>query len=287
MKYRKTYSVSLILVILFIFGNVETTNAQLLKKLKNRVEDAAKEAAIRKAEEMAARKAEKSVEKLFSINLTKKSMNPEILPESYEFEYKYKLQMKTNKGKMNMVYFLKPEATYFGSTPEISKSKKAGNMLMVLDEALNTTTIFMEAQGKKMGHIVPLQDTDDDNEEQLKNSQFKELGTKTILGYECQGFTVENNEMKIIMYVAFDAPVSFNQIFKDNNTSKTLPKGFNKKWLEMAESSLVMEMQFINKENKKFNTEMTCIGLEAIEKTVQISDYEFMKTETAQPTFEE
>jgi len=120
-------------------------------------------------------------------------------------------------------------------------------LFMVMDEDIKAMTIFMNSNGKKHGQILPsLNDEiaeDADEEQLMKDMNYKELGTKTILGYECQGFQIENKEIKMTMYVTFDAPVSFNQVYGGTN-KKALPKGFDPKWLKGADNSLMMEMTF-------------------------------------------
>jgi hypothetical protein len=162
----------------------------------------------------------------------------------------------------------------------------ASGMLMVFDEELDIMAIFMETEDGKSGTLLKSPISNNKNMEDevndamdeaafaLEEYTFTELGTKTILGYECQGFQMENDEMKMIMYMALDAPVSFNQIYGDH--MKTTPEGFDPKWLEKAENSIVMEMEMINKKRSKYNTKMTCVALEKSPKTLVVSDYEFM-----------
>jgi len=270
----------LVITLCMVMGYSQHTSAQFFKKLKKRAEAAAKEAVLRKAEEKAAMETEKGMDKLFNFDFSKKTMDPSILPGTYDFEWKYKLLMKSKRGTFDMAYYLKPGASYFGSKPEFKEKMMMNGMFMVMDETLKTMIVFMNSNGKKSGHIVPSLNeeiTDEVDEEQfMKDMNYKELDTKEILGYTCQGFQIENKEIKMIMYVTFEAPVSFNQVYGGTN-SKALPKGFDPKWLKGADNSLMMEMSFINKKNKKFNTIMTCVELVNEAKTIVVADYEFMK----------
>ncbi len=269
-----------VITLCVLLGFSQHTNAQFFKKLKKRAEQAAKEAVLRKAEEKAAMETEKGMDKIFNFDLSKKSMDPSILPESYDFEWKYKLQLKSKQGAFDMTYYLKPGASYFGSKPEFKEKMIMNGMFMVIDESIKAMTIFMSTDGKKSGHIVPSQTEETvelaEEDQLMKDMNYKELGTKEILGYQCQGFQIENKEIKMIMYVTFDAPVSFNQVYGGTN-SKALPKGFDPKWLKGADNSLMMEMTFVNKKKKKFNTTMTCVELANEPKTIVVADYEFMK----------
>ncbi len=261
----------------------QQAEAQFFKKLKKRAEQAAEEAVLRKAEEKAAQTAEKGMDKVFNFDFTKKSMDPSVLPASYDFDWKYKLLMKSKQGEFDMAYYLKPGASYFGSKPEFKEKMMINGMFMVMDESLKTMTIFMNTNGKKSGHIVPsIADEiveQADESELMKDMNYKELGSKSILGYECQGFQIENSEIKMTMYVTFDAPVSFNQVYGGTN-SKAFPKGFDPKWLKGADNSLMMEMIFVNKKKKKFNATMTCVELVNESKSIVVGEYEFMKLNT-------
>jgi len=275
----------LVVTLCVLLGYSQHTNAQFFKKLKKRAEEAAKEAVLRKAEEKAAMETEKGMDKIFNFDFSKKSMDPSILPKSYDFEWKYKLQMKSKQGAFDMAYYLKPGVSYFGSKPEFKEKMMMNGMFMVMDETLKTITIFMDSNEKKSGHIVPspaeemIEQAEED--QLMKDMNYKELNTKEILGYTCQGFQIENKEIKMTMYVTFDAPVSFNRVYGGTN-SKALPKGFDPKWLKGADNSLMMEMIFINKKKKKFNATMTCVELVEEAHTINVDDYEFIKLDNTQ-----
>ena len=272
----------LVITLCVLLGFSQHTNAQFFKKLKERAEEAAKEAVLRKAEDKAAMETEKGMDKIFNFDFSKKSMDPSILPESYDFEWKYKLQMKSKskQGEMDIVYNLKSGANYFGFKPEFKEKKMTDSLVMVMDEGLRTMTIFRNSNDIKTGYIIstPIESAEDvaEEEELMKEMNYKELGTKEVLGYQCQGFQIENKEIKMIMYVTFDAPVSFNQIYSGAN-KKALPNGFDPKWLKGADNSLMMEMTFINKKKKKFNTTMTCVELVNEPMSITVSEYNFRK----------
>jgi len=109
-------------------------------------------------------------------------------------------------------------------------------MFMIFDEALGIIVILMENEDTKSGYALKKPTTnienisDDDTDKPLADYTIKELDTKTILGYECQGFQMENEDLKMTMYVALDAPVSFNQVYGGH--VKNTPQGFDPKWME-------------------------------------------------------
>ena len=268
----------LLLSIIFLFIS-NTTQAQFLKKLKKKAEQAVENVIIDKTANKAAEMAGSGMDKIFDIDFEGAQADPSILPESYEFEWKYTMQTNHKKGQMNMTYYLKPDAKYFGSQPEMEDNPMANGMLMLFDQELDIMAIFMDTEDGKSGTLlknpsIDLEDITEQEDANLEGYTFTEIGTKTILGYECQGFQVENDEMKMMMYIAMDAPVSFNQVY--GNHMKTTPKGFDPKWMEKAENSILMEMEMINKKKKKYNMKMTCVTLEKSAKTLVVSDYEFM-----------
>jgi len=231
--------------------------------------------------------AEKGMNKIFNIDLAGPRIDPKTLPKSYDFEWKYTLQMTHKKGNMNMTYYLKPNAKYFGSQPELEQNQMTNGMFMIFDEGLDIMVILMENEDVKSGYALknPTDNIENRSEEDdvpsMEDYTFKELGTKTILGYKCQGFQMENEELKMTMYVALDAPVSFNQVYGGH--VKTKPKGFNPKWMEKSENTIVMEMDMVSKKKKKFSAKMTCIALKKAPKTITLSDYEFIDGEAIKP----
>ncbi|SFZ93420.1 protein of unknown function [Flaviramulus basaltis] len=265
-------------LILFLLCGT-TTHAQFFKKLKERAKDAAEETVLRKSEEKVAQKTDQTMEKIFNINFGKgKAIDPSLLSSSYNFNWRYTLEMITKEGNLKMHYYLNEDADYFGNQPEMPNGKGSGsmgNMFMVYDLKNELMAIFMANGTKKTGMAMSIPKMDEIVEDQdFSETSFKEIGTKEILGYTCQGFEMDSKEYHIVMYVAFNTPVSFNN-YKES-MSKNLPKGFNKKWLEKLEdNSLMMEMTYTNKKKSKLSGTMTCVALVNETKSIQVSDYSF------------
>ena len=272
-----------ILFILLISMISTSGNAQFLKKLQQRVQEAAEETVIRKAEDKAAEKTGEGVDKVLNMDVQKmmgskvgNSIDPSILPDTYDFDWKYTMQMQTKDGSFTMEYYLKPDAKYFGAKPDMQQKKSEGSMFIVMDMARNINTIFMDMEDSKMATPMSIPDemTTESDENLIEEYTFEEIGTKTILGYQCQGFKMENDEVEMIMYVTTDAPVSFIQIYGAD--TKKMPIGFNPKWLDKAENSLVMELEYTDKKKKKNNAKMVCIALNEEAFNINKSDYQFM-----------
>jgi len=274
----KTKNIITILVFLFIGMGAQ---AQFWKKIKDRAKDAAEETVLNKTAEKAAEKTDKTLDKIFDMDFGKSSkVDPAILQKSYEYNWKYTLQMQHKKGNMNINYHLREGGTDFGSTFEMDQSTEVMNgMFMVMDESAGVTAILMERNGKKFGQVMSsLTDKVSEIAEQentMSDAEFKEIGTKEILGYECQGFQMENEDVIMTMYVAFDTPVSFNQLAAGQN-AKRLPKGIDPKWMDkIGDNSLMMEMDVVNKKKPKQSTTMTCVALEENPMSIYMSEYEF------------
>lgn len=275
----KTRTKTIALIALLLMG--ATAHGQFLKKLGKRVEKAAERTVLNKTEQEASKKTDQALDKVFTMDLGTmggSQVDPTTLPSSYEFDWRYTLQMSHKEGDMKLHYFLSEDGGAFGSNPELGQGgTPMGNMLMVIDPTLSTTTILMNNGGQKTGMVMSNPDIAEtaSQEGDMGDYEFKEIGTKEILGYTCQGFQMESADTKMTMYVAFDTPVSFDNMYSGNN-AKQLPKGFDPKWLDkIGDNSLMMEMDFVNKKKSKQSAKMTCVALENDPLTVNISEYDF------------
>lgn len=196
------------------------------------------------------------------------------LPDSYDFDYNYKLKMTHKKGDITFDYYLKEDAEYFGfDISEMTKGSESAKMFSVMDANLEVTAVFMELNGKKIVQKTKLKTSDfDANDEDMSNYTFTQIESKTINGYECEGYVSENDKTKIIFYITDEVPVSFNQVFGNDN--KNLPKGFNGDWLKKyAENGLMMEMIYEDKKKSKNNMTMQCTGLEKTDFSLDTTKY--------------
>ena len=195
------------------------------------------------------------------------------LPSSYDFNYIYKLKMTHKKGDVTLDYYLKEGATYFGFDTAAMTESSDTKMFMVMDTDLEVTAMFMEMMGKKVVQKSKLKasdfgsDTDD-----VSDYTFTEIDSKTINGYECEGYVSENDKNKMTFYITDDAPVSFNQVFGSN--MKNMPKGFNANLMKKyAENGLMMEMNYEDKKKSKNNMTMECTGLEETNFSIATAEY--------------
>lgn len=207
---------------------------------------------------------------IYSVSLF--SQGSKELQASYDFDYLYKLEMTNKKDVIEFDYYLKKDAGYFGfQLPTMTKGQEGMNMFTVMDNDNEVTAMFMEMMGKKIVKKTKIKLSDFDTDD-TSDYKIDKIGSKTILGYNCEGFVMEDSKSKVTFYITNEAPVSFNKIW---NTGKTnMPKGFNPAWMEKyAENGLMMEMDYVDKKKTKNNMTMECVGLEKTDFSIQASDY--------------
>lgn len=279
MKKKKNSAVTIILFLLIGMG----TQAQFFKKIAKSAEKAAERTVLKKTEEKASEKTDQALDDILNMDfgaMGRSNVDPSSLPKSYEFDWRYTLEMSHEKGDMKFHYFLSEGGGAFGSRPEMTQGANAmSNMLMIIDPTLSLTTILMNNGGRKTGTVMSNPDVvrEAAQDSSLSDYEFKEIGTKQILGFTCQGFQMENEDTRMIMYVAFDTPVSFNSLYSGSN-SKQMPKGFDSRWLDkIGDNSLMMEMDFHNKKKQKQRVKMSCVALEKEPLLIDVSQYEFLQ----------
>lgn len=195
------------------------------------------------------------------------------LRDSYDFDYIYKLKMTDRKEDIQFDYYLKKEAGYFGfDITTLTKKQENMKMFTIIDNEKGVTAMFMEMMGKKMVQKSKLKLNDFDAEDKASDVTITQIGSKTILGYTCEGFLMEDKNSEITMYITNEAPVNFSKMW-DNGKAK-LPKGFDPSWMKKyGEKGLLMEMQYVDKKKSKNNITMECVGLEETNFSLQASAY--------------
>ena len=292
-----------VLLSLLCISICSTAQAQFLKKLKKKAEQAAERTILNKTDEVVTETTEKTIDGATTgdnnnsenpntedttntttqTSQTGPAMNPMMskrmdtskIPETYEFDWEFKTEMTSAKGdKIQMNYFLNSNSSdYAGMEMSTKDTKQQGNMMMVMDSKSEAMVMFMEASGQKMAqlHKIP------ESKSKAKDDEFtfKEIGTKTILGYECFGIEVENKGTKATMYYTLDAPVTFSAFF--NFANNKAPKGFDPALLEvMKEDALLMEMHAFDKKKSDESYDLTAISLNKKDTNIKKSDYQFM-----------
>jgi len=257
-----------LLIFLLASSHVE---AQFFKKLAEKAEKKIE----REAEKRAEKRVNKKIDKTFDTtegeidSATKKKTktnNTTKLPTTYAFDWKMTMQIQSKDGSIDMHYLIKQDATYFGVIMEIPE-KSAMDMITIMDMENNITITLVNMEGNKIMRVTDVSDLDNDNNQSVT---VVETDTKKILGYLCQGYRVDTEDGVTNMYVAINAPVSFNRTLTAN---PKLPKGFNSNLLKKMKNGLMMEMNFVSKKKKKYNAKMVCIALDKNKQTVSTKGY--------------
>jgi len=240
-----------------------TMEAQFLKKLKEKVEKKVEHAVTENISDKAANEANKSLNKMWETKL-KNSPIPmganradiSEVPQSYDFNWEYQLNMETKNGNVDMTYILKEDAPYFGM-----RVPQAEGMFMVLDMDKKLSVMYFSSDENNFISASKLDNIIEPEEENnaYENSDLIKIDSKNILGYECQGYETETEEHKFTFYLTQQAPISFANMYSDEKSN--IPKGWNADWLEDGDA-LMMEMQMVDKKNSDNNAKMRCTGLE-------------------------
>lgn len=209
---------------------------------------------------------------------------PDNVQDAYAFAWEFRTKMtiegkkKKDNGEFEMNYFINKDNDYFAieyENPEIMKS--GGSARMIFDFKSSAMVMLSEFNGQKMGMVNTIQDPAKCKiQEKDLNYTYEEVGTKTILGFECYGMKVENPENVATLWFTLDAPVNFSAFFAFS--SDAAPKGFSDPQLFdiLKEEALLMEMDAFDKKRKQ-SMRMTAISLEKKPNTFNTGDYSVMK----------
>jgi len=237
---------------------ISTIEAQFLKKSKEKVENKVEHRVTENISNTAAQEADKSLNKRWENDLENSPIpvganrvDISEVPQSYDFNWEYQLNIETKVGNADMTYLLKEKTPYFGM-----QVPQAEGMFMVLDMDRKLSIMYFSPGENNFitaSKIDDLSNPEDDTNT-YQNSELKKIGTKNILGYE-----TETEEHKFTFYATQEAPISFANMYTYEKSN--IPKGWNADWLKDGDA-LMMEMQILDKKNPKRSANMHCTGLE-------------------------
>ena len=271
----------ILIIVLLSYSNM--ASSQFLKNIKKSVQVGLQKASLSIVEVQSTSEANKVIDSTsnrtspyFNSNASKSVIHSSTLPDSYNYEWKYTMQIETDNSTLSIDYFLKPDANNFGIKLNMKKSKSVSNIFMVMDLERKTSIVFMDMHGNKIATPTSLPDNlEIDKSESSDDFTFDKLGVKNILGYKCQGYRMESKDAIVKFYATNDANVSFNQLF--SSYSRSTPKGFDPSWLNNIEESLIMEIEFQSKDKKHTNAKIKCIALKKESFSIRKQDYQFME----------
>lgn len=220
--------------------------------------------------------AQKPTQKLLRGIMGSKKTDTSKLPDAYKFDWEFKTEIKSAKNEtIKMNYLINSNSKdYFGMELSSKELKGQGTMRMVMEVKQKIMIMFMAMQGQKMAQVTKIPNKKSSKKE--PNYSFKEIGTKTILGYTCYGIEVENADYIASLYFTLDAPVNFSAFFAFAN-NKNGPKGFDPALLKvLKEDALLMEINAKHKKKSKQSFTMTAISLEEKETIIKTREYQIM-----------
>lgn len=300
MKWIKAILLTLVISISFSYES----NAQFLKKLKQKVQQAAEEVVIDKASEKAAQETGKAMDSLLDIDSTYQNKNEEQLQnifmqnnanitveDVYNFNNNvtYKMTIISNNEPSSIDYsmWFSDNENYMATEMKNINSEDSKNqnssmeMLTILDEKNQAMIVIMEKQ--KMVQIISMDKIKNIGiEEDVQNMDtsvptIKKTGrNKKILGYNCEEFITQTDEGKLTFWITQDVKLYQKNMFL--NLNKSLGGNQFDKIPETAKG-FMMEMHSENTsngENHGDKSSMIVISISKKTKVINTKDYQIM-----------
>jgi hypothetical protein len=179
---------SLVIILLFLLFSANSSQGQIWKQIQNAAQNRALDKSVKKVGNQVGDPDNRNAPVETSLaGFGKNKVDVSVVPDSYNFSWKYVMEIKTDDGKtINADYLLEPEVSYFGFKVGEGKGQ---NMLMIMD-VKNRLTVSCFGDGKdKMASASILPDYSEMANEDAAHSKFafKTLPNKTFLGYNCKG----------------------------------------------------------------------------------------------------
>lgn len=287
-----------LLISLISFSSAQ---AQILKKLKKRVQEATEDVIVDKTAEKAAQETGKAMDSLLQIDPDYQSdseakleqlmvQNSEDLPmePTYEFNtnvvYQMELVSEENSSVVDYGMWFSENENYMATqvkniqSEDKNQQEMPASMLSVIDEKNKTMIIFMEEQ--KIGQVISMEKIKEiavqENAEDNTNTDFQGLKktgkTKKILGYTCEEFVSTNDDNNFSIWVTDELELFQKNMFYNiseslgGNTFQNIPKDAK---------GFMMEMHFENLENGE-KGKMIVTEINKQSKSINTKEYQFM-----------
>jgi len=289
------------LTLLISLLSFNSTQAQLLKKLKKRVQEATEDVIVDKAAEKAAQETGKAMDSLLQIDpdyqpYSEAQLQQFMVQDSsdlpmeaiYVFNtsvtYQMEFSSKDNSSIVDYGMWFSENENYMGTQVKNIRSKEKNqqdmpaSMLSVIDEKNQTMIIFMEDQ--KMAQVLSMEKIKEisveENEEENTNTDFEGLKktgkTKKILGYTCEEFVAVNDENNFSIWITDELELFQKNMFYSiskslgGNTFSNIPKDAQ---------GFMMEMHFENLVNGE-KGKMIVTDINKQSKSINTSEYQYM-----------
>ncbi len=296
----KTYSPFALMLLAFLLIGAPA-QSQILKKLKQRVQQATEDVIVEKAAQKTAQETGKAMDSLLEIDPDYEQKNREqwenmfgqgesdiAIEDSYQFDTNVLYTMEFSSGDENSIVdysmWFSDKENYMATQVSSIKSSSNKNqempmsMLSVLDEKNKAMIILMEEQ--KIAQVVSMDKIQNLAEKEASaeglDPSFKKVektgNTKKILGYDCEEFYSENEETRYTFWVTQDLDIYQKNMFF--NISKSLG-GNSFQNIPKEAKGLMMEMNFEQKTGKG-KGRMLVKEIRKESRSIETAGYQFM-----------
>lgn len=251
-----------------------STQAQFLKKLGDKMSDAAENTVTRKSADKTSREVGKGMDGIFS-STSRKERSKIAKPDSrYKFDYHYQMEMTSEENAMQMDYYFKPNSNYAG----MAMNQQGMKIFMVFDYNKSAAYSFMEGEGQKMytPAALDLETANDWANNTYTKSDYTvtELPNKSFLGYSCQGRQIENDEWKFTMYYTDEVEVGFQNILNASTAQDNNPSVL-REYFKDAENAMMMYMETVDKKHRgDASVTMECVAFEKANHDFKTNGYQ-------------
>lgn len=298
---------SYLLIVLFISCFVQQSNAQLLNRLKQKIENAAIETVESKAEEKTREETGKVFDAAFENNgdstqvaetnettsasesnqrgstsestqssqstkrkSTKSPFSDKEPPSSYQFQYKVEMQMINGKDVFDLSYFLPKSGNYMATSIDMGEGV---SNYSVIDMDKDVMFIFMDQGGQKtrMAMNLDMEIASDDAAGEPDEAYVvtKTGNTKTILGYACQEYLIVGNDLTINAWITNDAGVHFPEGFSDVKQEGSA----NQDWVKDIDGFAIETVIVSTAEKKPITTTMKVVSINPSSLKINTGEY--------------
>jgi hypothetical protein len=288
----KTKHLLVTLSIIFLGTSVQ---AQFLDKLTKRAQKSVERTILNKTDREVSKTTEETIDGVIKGDneknaeddneiVERKGMNIfggglEDIPDAYTFQYEIDMKITSNKDQSTLKYYVQPNASYFGNAMPDDNNKN----VIVYDMENQAMVSFMESDGRKMAMKMrmPLDEKMQEmiekgqsgEENNVENMNITPIAGKTILGYKCKGYLVQQEEGTSKIYITNEAPVSFVGMFA---SMEKMQKNNNATNIPFDKNAMMMEMEYTSNKKKRDNMHMICTSIEEKPFTIRKADYSGM-----------
>ena len=284
-----------LLIGIFSMGIIFQSQAQFLKKLKEKVEEAAEKAVLNKTGEMVTQKSEQALDSLIQAFFTMDFTSPEyrkrmeearqsgapmaepenvdlpdnniVMPDAYSFSYQAVMKLTNGTSTKTVTYLLEPDVPYYA----VVDPHENFTQYEVRDNERNVKVFFGELDGEKrraqskmdiftiLGEHGAKTDSED-----LKTEP---IGSKKILGYSCQGFRMSSSEGVTELWITNEAPATaYRAMFASREGQEGSP---------FTAKTMILAMTFTAAANPAESYSMECTAYGPASMHFVLSEYTY------------